>query len=122
MATPPSTQPHGNWHWHAPSQRLVIDAPKATVLSELTGEWSIDAFEQMLEGLSRGRLAKAFGTGIGAEIGWRSVSVSRQASGAPVVKLDEQAAAQLKAMGGEQVLLSLSHLSEIAAAFAVITR
>ena len=67
-------------------------------------------------------VAKAFGTGIGADIGWRSVSVSRQASGAPVVKLDEQATAQLKAMGGEQVLLSLSHLSEMAAAFAVITR
>lgn len=65
MATPPSTQPHGNWHWHAPTQRLVIDAPKATVLSELTGEWSIDAFEQMLEGLSRGRLSKAFGAGDG---------------------------------------------------------
>ena len=67
-------------------------------------------------------VAKAFGTGIGAEIGWRSVSVSRQASGAPVVELDEQATAQLNAMGGEQVLLSLSHLSEMAAAFAVITR
>ncbi len=67
-------------------------------------------------------VAKAFGTGIGAEIGWRSVAVSRKENGAPVVKLDEQATAQLKAMGGERVLLSLSHLNEMAAAFAVITR
>tara|TARA_B100001123_G_C14861375_1_gene848137 strand:- start:129 stop:533 length:405 start_codon:yes stop_codon:yes gene_type:complete len=67
-------------------------------------------------------VAKAFGTGIGAEIGWRSVSVSRKENGAPVVKLDEQATAQLKTMGGERVLLSLSHLNEMAAAFAVITR
>ena len=49
-------------------------------------------------------VSKAFGTGIGAEIGWLSVSVSRQDS------------------GGEQVLLSLSHLKEMAVAFAVITR
>ena len=67
-------------------------------------------------------VSKAFGTGIGAEIGWLSVSVSRQASGAPVVKLDEKAAAQLKLIGGEQVLISLSHLREMAVAFAVITR
>ncbi len=67
-------------------------------------------------------VSKAFGTGIGAEIGWLSVSVSRQDSGAPVVKLDEKAAAQLKVIGGEQVLLSLSHLKEMAVAFAVITR
>ena len=67
-------------------------------------------------------VSKAFGTGIGAEIGWLSVSVSRKDSGAPVVKLDGRAAAQLKVIGGEQVLLSLSHLKEMAVAFAVITR
>ena len=67
-------------------------------------------------------VSKAFGSGIGEEIGWRSVSVSREASGAPLVKLDDQAAAKLKAMGGSRVLLSLSHLTNLAAAFAVITR
>ncbi len=67
-------------------------------------------------------VAKAFGTGIGEDIGWRSVSVLREASGAPIVKLDDQAAAKLKAMGGSHVLLSLSHLTNLAAAFAVITR
>jgi len=67
-------------------------------------------------------VAKAFGTGIGEDIGWRSVSVSREANGAPIVKLDDQATAKLKAMGGSHVLLSLSHLTNLAAAFAVITR
>ena len=65
MAKSTTTQPHGNWYWHAPSQRLLIEAPQATALSDLSGDWSIDALEQMLEGLSRGRLGKAFGTGDG---------------------------------------------------------
>ncbi len=67
-------------------------------------------------------VSKAFGTGIGKEVGWLSVSVFRAASGAPTVKLDDRAAAKLKAMGGSHVLLSLSHLTNMAAAFAVITR
>ncbi|MFT5932075.1 MAG: hypothetical protein ACI93G_001158, partial [Hyphomonas sp.] len=58
MAKSTTTQPHGNWYWHAPSQRLLIEAPQATALSDLSGDWSIDALEQMLEGLSRGRLGK----------------------------------------------------------------
>ncbi|MFP6854612.1 MAG: holo-ACP synthase [Opitutales bacterium] len=67
-------------------------------------------------------VAKAFGTGIGKDVGWRSISVSREASGAPLVILDDKAKAKLKALGGTQVLLSLSHLTNLAAAFAVITR
>jgi EAL domain-containing protein (putative c-di-GMP-specific phosphodiesterase class I) len=65
MANPRHTQPHGNWHWHAPTQRLAIEAPQATVLSDMSGDWSINALEQMLEGLSRGRLGNALGTGEG---------------------------------------------------------
>ncbi len=67
-------------------------------------------------------VAKAFGTGIGEEVGWRSVSVSNEPGGAPIVKLDDQATNKLKAIGGSHVLLSLSHLTNLAAAFAVITR
>ena len=60
-----NTLPQGSWHWHKPSQRLTIEAPRGTVLSELSGDWSIDALEQMLEGLSRGRLGRAFDPGEG---------------------------------------------------------
>ena len=67
-------------------------------------------------------VAKAFGTGIGSEVGWRSVSITREASGAPLVKLDDQAAAKLNSLGGSKVLISLSHLANQATAFAVITR
>ncbi|WP_371311185.1 EAL domain-containing protein [Hyphomonas sp.] len=59
------TLPQGNWYWHAPSRRLEIAAPKGTILSELSGDWSVDALEQMLEGLSRGRLGRAFDSGEG---------------------------------------------------------
>ncbi|MCA8903063.1 MAG: EAL domain-containing protein [Hyphomonas sp.] len=65
MAKTQQTLPQGNWHWHTPSRRLVIDAPAGTALSELSGDWSIDALEQMLEGLSRGRLGRAFDPGDG---------------------------------------------------------
>lgn len=67
-------------------------------------------------------VSKAFGTGIGAEIGWRSVSVARDPNGAPLVKLDDQATAKLNSLGGSKVLISLSHLTNQAAAFAVVTR
>jgi EAL domain-containing protein (putative c-di-GMP-specific phosphodiesterase class I) len=61
MAKSIPTQPQGSWHWHVLSQRLLIDAPKSTALSDLSGDWSIESLEQILEGLSRGRLGKAFG-------------------------------------------------------------
>ncbi len=58
-------QPHGSWHWQSPRQRLLIDAPSGTPLSDLAGDWSLDAIEKMLEGLSRGRLQTAFAAGEG---------------------------------------------------------
>jgi len=65
MARPSEISPQGNWHWNAPAKRLLIDVPRGSDLSELSGDWSIDALEQMLEGLSRGRLDRAFGPGDG---------------------------------------------------------
>lgn len=65
MAPSSDISPQGNWYWNAPAQRLLIDAPRGSALSELSGDWSIDALEQMLEGLSRGRLNRAFSPGDG---------------------------------------------------------
>ena len=67
-------------------------------------------------------VAKAFGTGIGEGIGWHSISVSRTDGGAPFIILDDEANAKLKSMGGSKALISLSHLSNLAVAFAVISR
>ena len=74
MTRAKQTQPQGSWHWHAVARRLVIEAPAGSDLSELSGNWSIDAIEQMFEGLSRGRLDKAFGEsdGCAARCGCRA--------------------------------------------------
>ena len=65
-------------------------------------------------------VSKAFGTGIGAELDWTSIGVSRDANGAPSVVLDAKGSALLKARGGQRVHLSLSHVETLAIAFAVI--
>jgi hypothetical protein len=65
MAQSSDISPQGNWHWNAPAKRLLIDVQRGADLSELSGDWSIDALEQMLEGLSRGRLDRAFEGGDG---------------------------------------------------------
>jgi holo-[acyl-carrier protein] synthase len=65
-------------------------------------------------------VAKAFGTGIGAELGWRSISVTHDAQGAPQVCLDEGGRALLAARGAGAVLLSLSHTDDTALAVAAL--
>ena len=55
----------GSWLWNAGAGRLSIDVAAETALSDLKGDWSIDALEQMVEGLSRGRLGTAFRGGDG---------------------------------------------------------
>lgn len=58
-------QAQGSWKWYPLKGRLEIDAPSGTPLSELNGNWSLDALEKMLEGLSRGRLRRVFEPGDG---------------------------------------------------------
>ena len=65
MAQTSETSLQGNWHWNAQARRLVIEVPRGSAYSELSGDWSIDALEQMLEGLSRGRLERTFDAGEG---------------------------------------------------------
>lgn len=65
-------------------------------------------------------VSKAFGTGIGAELGWLSISVVRDEAGKPSIELDEQGRALLARHGGNCVHISLSHTKELAQAFAVI--
>lgn len=67
-------------------------------------------------------VAKAFGTGIGAELGWRSIEVVHDERGAPGVKLDGQGEALLAARGATGVLLTLSHTDTSAMAVAALVR
>ncbi len=67
-------------------------------------------------------VAKAFGTGIGAELGWKSIEVVHDERGAPGVKFDAQGEALLAARGAAGVLLTLSHTETTAMAVAALVR
>lgn len=65
-------------------------------------------------------IAKAFGTGIGKEVGWLDMEIVRRASGEPEVKLSGAALRYSEAKGIKQVMVSLTHAKHYAAANAVI--
>lgn len=53
-------------------------------------------------------------------IGWRDIEVARDPAGRPSVRLHGRAAARLAELGGTQVLLSLTHTDDLAAAIAAV--
>ena len=65
-------------------------------------------------------ISKAFGTGIGAELGWQDMEVGRKESGEPFVILHEAGQKLLQSRGARMVLISLSHTQAHAAAVAVL--
>jgi holo-[acyl-carrier protein] synthase len=67
-------------------------------------------------------VSKAFTTGIGAELGWRSVSVHHGPRNQPLVRLDEKGLALLKDAGATHVMLTLSHTDTVAMAVAALVR
>lgn len=64
-------------------------------------------------------ISKAFGTGIGAELGWRDMEICRRDSGEPFVKLYGKGIELAAKRGVTEVLVSLSHSKDYAAAQAV---
>lgn len=66
-------------------------------------------------------VAKALGTGFASGVTMRDISVSHDGAGAPHVTLSGGALARMQALGGENILLSLTHEDGMAAAFAVLT-
>jgi len=67
-------------------------------------------------------VSKCFTTGIGAEIGWRSVSIYHGARNQPLVRLDDKAQALLTQIGATHVLVTLSHTESHAMAVAAMVR
>jgi holo-[acyl-carrier protein] synthase len=65
-------------------------------------------------------ISKAFGTGIGAQLGWQDMEVGRKESGEPFVILHEAGKKLLDERKGRMVLISLSHTQEHAAAVAIL--
>ncbi|MBP9903197.1 MAG: holo-ACP synthase [Verrucomicrobiota bacterium] len=65
-------------------------------------------------------IAKAFGTGIGAHLGWHDMEVRRKESGEPFVVLHGKGQALFAARGARQLHLSLSHTQNYATAVVVL--
>lgn len=65
-------------------------------------------------------ISKAFGTGIGAQLGWQDMEVGRKESGEPFVILHNRGARLLEARRAHRVHLSLSHTQNYAAATAIL--
>lgn len=65
-------------------------------------------------------ISKAFGTGIGAKLGWQDMEVGRKDSGEPFVILHEGGQRLLAERGGRIVHLTLSHTENYAVAMAIL--
>jgi holo-[acyl-carrier protein] synthase len=65
-------------------------------------------------------ISKAFGTGIGAQLGWQDMEIRRKESGEPFVVLHSQGKKLFKSRRAKRLLISLSHTVNYAAATAVL--
>jgi holo-[acyl-carrier protein] synthase len=65
-------------------------------------------------------ISKAFGTGIGRQLGWQDMEVGRKESGEPFVILHEGGLRLLSERGARIVHLSLSHTENYATAIAIL--
>ncbi|MGD0208108.1 MAG: holo-ACP synthase [Verrucomicrobiota bacterium] len=65
-------------------------------------------------------ISKAFGTGIGAQLGWRDMEIRRKESGEPFVVLHGNGKKLFKSRRAKNLLISLSHTANYAAATAVL--
>jgi holo-[acyl-carrier protein] synthase len=67
-------------------------------------------------------VSKAFGTGIGASLGWQDMEIRRKESGEPFVVLHGQGKKLFKSRRAKRLLISLSHTANYAAATAVLEK
>ena len=65
-------------------------------------------------------VSKAFGTGIGAQLGWTDIEIRHKESGEPFVVLHGKGAELFAARGARQLHLSLTHTENYAAATAIL--
>jgi len=65
---------------------------------------------------------KALGTGWAQGVAFRQVEVVRDEGGAPGVRLHDEAATRMAALGGTRLLVSITHERGFAAAVAVLER
>ena len=65
-------------------------------------------------------ISKAFGTGIGAQLGWHDMEIGRKDSGEPYVILHGKGLELLARRGARCVHLTLSHTEKHATAMAIL--
>lgn len=65
-------------------------------------------------------IAKAFGTGIGAQLGWHDMEIGRKDSGEPFVILHGGGQILFTARQAKQLLITLSHTHNYATAVALL--
>ena len=65
-------------------------------------------------------LSKAFGTGIGKQLGWKDLEIRKRDSGEPYAVLHGKGAALARARGVAEIFVSLSNCKDYSAAQAVI--
>jgi len=65
-------------------------------------------------------ISKAFGTGIGSQLGWLDMEVCRKKTGEPYVVLHDGGLELLKKRNGKIVHLSISHTEAHATAIAIL--
>lgn len=65
-------------------------------------------------------VSKAFGTGIGAELGWQDMEIRRKESGEPFVVLHGRGRELFAARGAKNLHISLTHTENYAAATAIL--
>ncbi|HEX5398063.1 MAG TPA: holo-ACP synthase, partial [Verrucomicrobiae bacterium] len=59
-------------------------------------------------------VSKAFGTGIGAQLGWRDMEIAHKETGEPFVILHGKGRELFAARGAKQLLVSISHTEHYA--------
>jgi holo-[acyl-carrier protein] synthase len=65
-------------------------------------------------------ISKAFGTGIGAQLGWQDMEIRKKESGEPFVILHGKGKKLFEARKAKQLLVSISHTENYAAVTAVL--
>ena len=65
-------------------------------------------------------ISKAFGTGISAQLGWQDMEIRRKDSGEPFVVLHGNGKKLFKSRRAKNLLISLSHTANYAAATAIL--
>jgi holo-[acyl-carrier protein] synthase len=65
-------------------------------------------------------ISKAFGTGIGAQLGWQDMEIAHRESGEPHVILHGKGKQLFESRKAKNILVSISHTREYAAVVAVL--